>query len=104
MKYYSEILNKVFDTEKECVKAEHEHKKACAEKARIEEEKKLAEKKKQEERAEDAKRVEAKIQAYIQAQSECRKELESFCKKHGSYHYSTNSFDDIPHLFNFFNF
>lgn len=104
MKFYSELTNKVYDTEKACMKAEQEYKQALEAKKREEEMKKLTEKKKQEERAEDAKRVEAKIQAYVQAQSECRKELESFCKKHGSYHYSTNSFDGIPHLFDFFNF
>ena len=102
MKYYSEILNKVFNTEKECIKAEHEHKKACAEKARIEEEKKLAEKKKQEERAADAKELEVLRSNMIKSQSAYRKGVEAFIKKHGSYHYTTSSFDEVPHLFNLF--
>ena len=49
MKFYSEILNKVFDTEKACLEAELTHKRALEAKAREEEQKKIAEKKKQEE-------------------------------------------------------
>ena len=51
MKYYSEILNKVFDTEKACREAELECKRAEEAKLREAEQKKLAEKKKKEERA-----------------------------------------------------
>ena len=99
MKYYSEILNKVFNTEKECIKAEHEHEKACAEKARIEEEKKLAEKKKQEERARDAKKVETLREEMVKSQTNYRKAVQAFVEKHGSYHFSTKSEEQIPYLF-----
>lgn len=92
MKFYSDVLNKVFDTEKECVSAE---KKYIAE----QEEKKNAEKKKSEERAAAAKRVEAAQKAMHEAQTAYRKELEDFCAMYGTYHYSTDSFDNIPHLF-----
>lgn len=92
MKFYSDILNKVFDTEKECVSAE---KKYIAE----QEAKKSAEKKKNEERAVAAKRVEAAQKAMREAQTAYRKELEAFCDKYGTYHYSTDSFDGVPHLF-----
>jgi hypothetical protein len=101
MKFYSELTNKVYDTEKACMKAEQEYKQALEAKKREEEMKKLAEKKKQEKRAEDAKRVEVKREAMIKAQCEYREELEKFCKEYGSYHFTTNSFDGIPHLFEF---
>ena len=101
MKFYSELTNKVYDTEKACMKAEQEYKQAQAAKMRAEEEKRLAEKKKQEKRAEDAKRVETKREAMTKAQREYREELEKFCKEYGSYHFTTNSFDGIPHLFEF---
>ena len=99
MKFYSELTNKVYDTEKACMKAEQEYKQALEAKKREEEMKKLTEKKKQEKRAEDAKRVEAKREAMTKAQREYREELEKFCKEYGSYHFTTNSFDGIPHLF-----
>ena len=102
MKYYSEILNKVFDTEKACSEAELECKRAEEAKLREAELKKLAEKKKKEERAADAKELESLRSEMVKAQSAYRKGVESFVKKHGSYHYTTSSFDDIPHLFNLF--
>ena len=102
MKFYSELINKVYDTEKDCIKAEQEYKQALEAKKREEEMKKLAEKKKQEKRAAAAKNVEAKREAMTNAQREYREELEKFCKEYGSYHFTTNSFDGIPHLFEFF--
>ena len=102
MKFYSELINKVYDTEKDCMKAEQEYKQALEAKKREEETKKLAEKKKQEKRAAAAKNVEAKREAMTNAQREYREELEKFCKEYGSYHFTTNSFDGIPHLFEFF--
>lgn len=95
MKYFSDVLNKVFETEKECVAAE---KKYLSE----QEEKKKAETAKRERRAEAAKRVEAAQQIMRDAQTAYRKELEEFCKEYGTYHYSTDSFDNIPHLFSTF--
>lgn len=92
MKYYSERLNKVFDTEKECVVAEQEY--AAEQKA-----KKEREAAKKQERATAAAKVEEARKAMVEAQNAYRKELESFCKQFGTYHYSTDSFDGIPHLF-----
>lgn len=103
MKFYSELTQKVYNTEKACMKAEQEYKQALEAKKREEEAKKLAEQKKQENRAAAAKRVEIKRDAMIKAQKEYREELEKFCKEYGTYHFSTNSFDGIPHLFDFFN-
>jgi hypothetical protein len=49
MKYYSELTQKVYNTEAECKKAEQAFNFELEQKARAEEQKKLAEKKKQEE-------------------------------------------------------
>lgn len=92
MKFYNEYLKRFYDTQEECVTAEQQY---LAEQA----EKEAKEKQKREERAVAAKRVEAAQKAMNEAQSAYRKELEEFCKKYGTYHYSTNSFDNIPHLF-----
>lgn len=99
MKYYSEILNKVFDTEKACREAELECKRAEEAKLREAEQKKLAEKKKQEERAADAKVVETLREEMVKAQSNYRKAVQAFVEKHGSYHFSTDSIEKIPHIF-----
>lgn len=99
MKFYSEILNKVFDTEKACLEAELTHKRALEAKAREEEQKKIAEKKKQEERVVDAKKVEALREEMVKAQANYRKAVQAFVEKHGSYHFSTKSEEQIPYLF-----
>lgn len=99
MKFYSEILNKVFDTEKACLEAELTHKRALEAKAREEEQKKIAEKKKQEERADDAKFIEELRQEMVEAQKKYREAIDAFVKKHGSYHFTTNSVEKIPYLF-----
>ena len=99
MKFYSEILNKVFDTEKACLDAELTHKQALEAKAREEEQKKIAEKKKQEERADDAKFIEELRQEMVEAQKKYREAIDAFVKQHGSYHFTTNSVEKIPYLF-----
>ena len=99
MKFYSEILNKVFDTEKACLEAEAECKRAEEAKLHEEEQKKLAEKKKQEERAADAKKVEALREEMVKAQANYRKAVQAFVEKHGSYQFSTKSEEQIPYLF-----
>ena len=99
MKFYSELTNKVYDTEKACLDAERIHKQALEEKAHAEEQKKILEKKKQEERAADAKKVEALREEMVKAQTNYRKAVEAFVEKHGSYHFSTDSIEKIPHIF-----
>jgi hypothetical protein len=105
MKYFSDLTGKIYNTEAECMKAEQAFNFELEQKKKAEEEKRLAEKKKQEERAADAKVVEQKREAMIQAQNDYRAAVEAFVKKHGSYHFSTNSADGLPHLFtSFFDF
>ncbi len=100
MKYYSEELNKLFDSEKEALKAEKDH--AAALKA--EEEKKA---KVNAERAAAAKEVEAALENLKAAKKEYHEKLSAFCDKYGAYHTSIKNVD-LPDLFTiwdeFFNF
>lgn len=103
MKYYSEKLNKVFNTERECMDAEFKAKeqenleKIAKEKAlREEKEKKEA---LAAERKEMAEKVETARKAYLEAQKAYRTELEAFCKKYGTYHYTISDADEVPSLF-----
>lgn len=77
MKYYSETLNKVFDTEDELKTAEEEHEKKYA-----------VQLKKKEERAERAKEVE-------KAYKEYRKLLNAFIKDYGYYHQTIREDDGL---------
>ena len=103
MKYYGERTNKLYDTEKECMDAEFKAKEA-ENLARIQKEKEvreLKEKKEKEvaERKAMAEKVEAARKAYLEAQKAYRTELEAFCKRWGTYHYSVTDADEIPSLF-----
>ena len=103
MKYYSEKLNKFYDTPDACQRAEFEAKeKENLEKIRKEREVALAKEKKEKalaERKEAAEKVDVARKALVKAQHEYRKVLEDFCSKYGTYHYSTDNADDIPNLF-----
>lgn len=93
MKYYSDVLNKMFDNANDCLAAERE--------VIAKQEKEEYEKKRQAaERKAAADKVEAARKVMNEAQSAYKKELESFCKKYGSYHYSSKDVSDIPTLFN----
>lgn len=92
MKWYSEKLNKLFDSEKECVEAEEAHDKAVAE---AEEKKKAL----SEARAARAKEVEAAYKAAIDARKEYEEVLHSFVKDYGSYHTTFKSSDPFFSLF-----
>lgn len=84
MKYYSEITNRTYNTEKECIEAEQ-----AIIKAR--EEKKAKEEKLSKERAERAKIVDEKRVAYVKALEDYREEVQKFVKDYGSYHMSYSS-------------
>lgn len=79
MKYYSEKLNRLFETEKELVEAENIHDKKLAE-----------EKEKKEKAAKERKARAAEIDAAREAKNEaCRRYnelLEAFIQDYGSYH------------------
>lgn len=107
MKYYSEKLQKLFDTKEACEQAEFAAKEE-ENREKIRKERAAAEQKAQLEarnanRKAAAERVDKARQAMKEAQKAYKIELENFIKEYGTYHYSTSSFEDTPLLFDFFN-
>lgn len=95
MKYFSETLNKVFNSEKECVEAEEQHSKALAEaKAKSEA---LAN-----ERAARAKEVEEAYRAAIDAKRKYNEILDKFLKDYGSFHATFKNVDPFFGIFDLF--
>lgn len=95
MKFYSEKLNKMFDDDKSCLKAEEEHEKAVAE----------AEAKKKalaDERANRAKAVEELYRKAIEAKQEYDKALREFLKDYGSFHATFKTSDPFFGIFDWF--
>lgn len=111
MKYYSEKLNKFYDTADACQKAEFEAKeKENLEKIKKEREVALAKEKKEKEAAERkvaAEKVDAARKAVTAAREACEKaeenlrnELTEFCNKYGTYHFSSDKVEDfLPSFF-----
>jgi len=93
MKYWNEYEQKFYDNANDCLAAERKHL-AEQEKEKYEKERKAAERKAAAEKVEAARKV------MTEAQSAYKKELETFCQKYGTYHYSTSNVKDIPTLFN----
>lgn len=95
MKFYSEKLNKVYDTEQACVEAESAHDKAIAE----------AEAKKKalvEERATRAKEVEDLYKAAVEAKKAYDEKLREFLKDYGSFHATFKNVDPFFTLLDWF--
>ena len=107
LKYYSEKLNKFYDSAEECQHAEFEAKEA-ENRVKIQkerEERELKEKKEKAlaERKTDAENVENARKAYFDAQKKYHEELKKFIGKYGTYHYSTRNPNEVPTLFDFVN-
>jgi hypothetical protein len=106
IKIYSDKTNKFYNSVEEANRAEFELKeKENREKIQKERELALAKEKKEKalaERKAAAEGVEAARKNYLEAQKAYRKVLEDFCGKYGTYHYSTNSAEEIPSLFDIF--
>lgn len=81
MKYFSDILNKVYNTEKECKEAEEQY--LSKKKAEEEAKQKLTEKRK-----ERAKEVEEAFKNVREAQKHYDELLKAFVKDYGSFHMS----------------
>ena len=98
MRYYSDVTQQFYETEKACLKAEQAHTAAARKK---EEE----ERRKSEERKARAQEVENARQALDEARRKYDKLLADFCKDYGSYHYSistpTSLSDYLETLFKF---
>lgn len=92
MKYWNEYEQKFYENANDCLAAERafqaKQEKEEYEKKRVAAERKAA-----------ADKVEAARKVMTEAQSNYKKELEAFCAKYGSYHYSTKDVSDIPTLF-----
>lgn len=95
MKYYSEILKKVFDDADECKAAEQEILDA-RQKAKEEKEKLLSERK---ERADEVEEARKKM---VEAQKNFEDVLMKFINDYGTYHYSTSDIEDFPRLLSSF--
>lgn len=93
MKYWNEYEQKFYENANDCLAAERAFQ-AKQEKEEYEKKRQAAERKAA------ADKVEAARKAMNEAQSAYKKELEAFCKKYGSYHYSSKDVSDIPTLFN----
>lgn len=106
IKIYSDKTNKYYDTVQAAEDAEFKLKeqenrdKILAERKAAE----LKEKKEQEaaERKAAADKVEAARKVMVEAQRKYREELEAFIKQYKTYHYSSNKVEDIPILFDLF--
>ena len=95
MKYFSEELNKAFDTEKECLAAEKKHSEELAEaKAKKES---LAK-----ERADRAKEVEDAYKAAVEAKKAYDKLLREFLHDYGSFHATFKDIDPFFGIFDWF--
>lgn len=97
MKFYSEKLDKLFDTQELCAEAEEAHEKAEAEKKAKEEELATARKTR-------AIEVEAAYKASVEATKHYHDLLDKFVKDYGSFHMTVrtgdfNPFDGFDHLF-----
>ena len=86
MKYYSEILNQLFDSQTALYEAEKA-------KAEAEEKKKAEEKAKKEERALRAKEVEKALKEANEAQAKAIQLLKNFTKDYGYFHMSYSTDD-----------
>jgi len=92
MKYFSEKLNKIFDSAEACEEAEVAHDKAIAE----------AEAKKKalaDERATRAKEVEDLYKAAVEAKKAYNIALQDFLKDYGSFHFTMKDVDPFFGVF-----
>lgn len=102
MKFYSEVLNQLFDSEKELNAAEMKKKELDNQRA-IAQQKAEAERRAQAEvRKQRAAEIEEAKKVMDAAQEHYRELLEKFCKDYGSYHFTSSNWEDIPRIFNSF--
>ena len=94
MKYYSEILNQLFETEKEAIEAEEAQRKANEEKTAKKQ--KLAD-----ERKARAKEVDEAYKAAVEAEKKYSELKAKFVKDYGGYHVTYKS-NDGDHWSTFF--
>ena len=95
MKFYSEVTQRLYNSQEELLKAEKEKQEA-----------ELAAKRKKEELARNrktrAKEVEDAMKEAIEARKKYKTLLNEFCKEYGAFHYTWNNDDSLIDLFNWF--
>ena len=103
IKVYSDKTKQFYNTVEEANRAEFELKEkenlVIIEKQRKERELKEQKEKTLAERKVAAEKVETARKAFNEARKAYHAELEGFCKKYGTYHYTTDGKDDVPSLF-----
>ena len=100
MKFYSEVLKKLYDSEKELNKAEEDYRVKMVKE-------KDAKQKEKEERAKASKEVKEKLLFAAEARKEANEALMDFTKKYGRYHLTLNDneiSDTSPFFSSLFNF
>ena len=106
IKVYSDRTNKFYNSVEEANRAEFELKeKENLEKIQKERELALAKEKKEKalaERKAAAEKVETARKAFNEARKTYHDELNGFCQKYGTYHYTTDGKEDVPSLFDLF--
>jgi len=106
IRVYSDKTKQFYNTVEEANRAEFELKEkenlALIEKQRKERELKEQKEKALAERKAAAEKVEAARKAFNEARKAYHAELEAFCKKYGTYHYTTDGKEDVPSLFDLF--
>ena len=106
IRIYSDKTQKFYNTVEEANRAEFEAKEAENRQKILAERKAAEEKARKEKEAAERKALAADVETarknMINAQKAYKDVLSTFCKKYGSYHYTTSSFEDIPTLFGTF--
>ena len=118
IKIWSDKTQKFYSSIQEAEKAEFEAKEQENRERILKERKAAEEKEKKEQEAAERKamaaEVEAARKAMLEVQKNCKEQIDAaqkvyrdkidaFVKKYGSYHWSSNSADDVPSLFDIFN-
>ena len=103
MKYWSEKLNKVFDTVEACEQAELRVKEAENREKILKEREAARKKELADKRKERAAEVEEARKAMIAAQKNYKEILEAFIRDYHSYHFTETDTENVPLLFDIFN-
>ena len=107
IKIYSDKTQKFYNSIDEANRAEFAAKEEENRQKILAERRAAEEKEKKEKAAAERKELAAKVEearkAMVAAQQTYRDTISEFVKKYGSYHWTSNSVDDIPKLFEIFN-
>lgn len=107
IKFYSEKTGKFYNSIDEANQAEFKAKEEENRQRILAERKAAEEKEKKEKEATERKAMATEVTDALKAMNEAQKvyreKLEAFCKKYGTFHFSTDGIKNIPTLFDVFN-